>query len=558
MQLLPLGDSAILVVLTAKTHAAALDLVERLAWALNNAPLVGVSDIVPAYTTVVVHYDPVNVAPGAGTPFERVQRWILSAPSVPLLAKRPAAREVVIPVCYGGEYGPDLAHVAKHTRLTEAEVVQLHSKGVYRVAAVGFLPGFPYLLGMSPKLATPRLPTPRTGVPAGSVGIGGVQTGVYPANTPGGWVLIGRTPARLFRPEDEADPTLLKTGDKVKFTVITPEQAAKQMERVAPLITPKVSKQSAAFEVLKPGMLTTVQDLGRPGRQHQGISVGGPMDRTAARVANVLLGNDENEPLLELTVNGPELLFLRECWIAVTGAEVRGVPGWRPWKVDEGQIVVLTELVRGARAYLAIAGGLEVARVLGGTGTMLSTGVGGWNGRALKTGDRLGIRPGILELEGRWSASAEFRATSLGEVIVRFIAGPQWDWFSAESRRSFLSDAFKITAKSDRMGLRLDGPQLSLASPSRELLSEGIAFGSVQVPPDGRPIVLMADRQTVGGYPKIAQVITVDLAKLAQARTSETVKFQEVTLAQAQTLYLEHEHSLAMLASGVRAKVKRG
>ena len=557
MQLLPLGDCAIILALKAKTHAAALDLVERLTWALNNAPLVGVSDIVPAYTTVVVHYDPVKVAPGPGTPFERVQRWILAAPSMPLAAKRPAAREVIIPVCYGGEYGPDLAGVAQHSRLTEAEVIRLHSKGVYRVAAVGFSPGFPYLLGMDPKLATPRLPTPRTAVPAGSVGIGGVQTGVYPSATPGGWVLIGRTPARLFRPDDEVEPTLLKMGDTVKFTVISAQQAAKQMTRVAPLITPKVAKQAAAFEVLKAGMLTTVQDLGRAGRQHQGISVGGPMDRTAARVANVLLGNDENEPLLELTVNGPELLFLRDSWIAVTGAEVRGVPGWRPWKVEAGQIVSLTELVCGARAYLAIAGGLEVARVLGGTGTMLSTGVGGWNGRALKPGDRFGARPGVLELDGRWSASAEFRATSAGEVTVRFIAGPQWQWFSVASRRALLAESFKITAKSDRMGLRLSGPELRLDSPSRELLSEGIAFGSVQVPPDGHPIVLMADRQTVGGYPKIAQVISVDLAKLAQARTADTVRFIEVSLEQAQALYLEQEQSLAMLTEGVRAKVKR-
>jgi antagonist of KipI len=140
---------------------------------------------------------------------------------------------------------------------------------------------------------------------------------------------------------------------------------------------------------------------------------------------------------------------------------------------------------------------------------------------------------------------------------VRFIAGPQWAWFSSASRRALLTEAFKITAKSDRMGLRLSGPELGLDSVSRELLSEGIAFGSVQVPPDGRPIVLMADRQTIGGYPKIAQVISVDLAKLAQARTGDTVRFQEATLEEAQALYLEQEQSLAMLAAGVRAKVKR-
>ena len=557
MQLLPLGDCAILVVLTAKTHAAALDAVERLAWALNAAPLAGVSDIVPAYTTVTVHYEPAQVPAGAGTPFERVRRWIQSAPAAPAGVKRPPAREVVIPVCYGGEYGPDLAVVAQHTQLTEAEVIRLHTKAVYRVAAVGFSPGFPYLLGLSPKLATPRRATPRPAVPAGSVGIGGEQTGVYPSATPGGWVLIGRTPVRLFRPEDEVEPTLLKAGDTVKFTAITPQQMEKQAERIVPLITPKVAKQSAAFEVIKAGMLTTVQDLGRSGRQHQGIPVGGPMDRTAARVANLLLGNDENDPLLEVTVNGPELLFLRECWIAVTGAEVRGVPGWRPWKVDAGQIVSLSELVRGARAYLAIAGGLEVARVLSGTGTLLRTGMGGWNGRALKNGDRLGVRPGVLELSGRWSASAEFCAATSGEVTVRFVAGPQWAWFSAASRRAFLGKPFSPTAKSDRMGLRLSGPELLLEQAGRELLSEGVAFGSVQVPPDGQPIVLMADRPTVGGYPKIAQVIAVDLPKLAQARTGDSLKFQEVTLEESQAFYLEQEHSLALLASGVRARIKR-
>lgn len=546
-----------MVVLSAKTPAAALDAVESLAHALNQAPLVGVSDIVSAYTTVVVHYDPAKVVSGPGTPYERVLRWIETAPVVTSGAKRPAAREVVIPVCYGGEYGPDLAEVAQHTRLSEAEVIRIHTAGVYRVAAVGFSPGFPYLLGLAAKLATPRRATPRLAVPPGSVGIGGVQTGVYPSATPGGWVLLGRTPTRLFRPEDEVEPALLKAGDSVKFTAITPQQAAKQLEPVAPMVSAKVPKHMAAFEVIKPGMLTTVQDLGRPGRQHQGIPVGGAMDRTAARVANLLLGNDENEPLLEVTVNGPELLFLRDSWIAVTGAQVRGVPGWRPWKVDAGQIVALSELVRGARAYLAIAGGLEVAEVLGGAGTMLSTGGGGWNGRALKAGDRLAARPSGLEVDGRWSASAEFCAAGGSVVSVRFIPGPQWAWFSASSRRAFLDETFKITAKSDRMGLRLAGSGLEQGSPDQELLSEGLAFGSVQVPPDGQPILLMADRQTVGGYPKIAQIIAVDLPKLAQARTGDTVSFTEVTLAEAQALYLEQEQSLALLAAGVRSKIKR-
>lgn len=556
MQLIPLGDCAVLVVLKAKNSVAALESVEKKTRALRAAVAAGVTDIVPAFTTVTVHYDPARIAAGEGTPFERVCRWIKEAPAAPKDARRKPAAAVVVPVCYGGEQGPDLAAVAAHTKLAEAEVIRVHTKAVYRVAAVGFSPGFPYLLGMAPRLATPRRATPRTLVPAGSVGIGGAQTGVYPTATPGGWALIGRTPLRFFRPENEADPTLLEAGDTVKFIAITEKQAAQLEEKPVVATAAKVSKQAAVFEVIKPGLLTTVQDLGREGRQHHGIPAGGPMDRQAARVANLLLGNDEHDAFLEVTLTGPELRFLRDTWIAVTGADVRGVPGWRPWRVEAGQVVSLVELSRGARAYVAVLGGLDVARVLGGAGTLLRAGIGGWNGRALQAGDRLGARPGTLETGGNWSVAGGFNAATGGDVSVRFTRGPQWDWFAAASRRTFLAKRFKITAQSDRMGLRLDGPALRTDG-ARELASEGVGFGSIQVPPDGKPIVLMADRQTIGGYPKIGHVIAADLPRLAQARTGDQVRFQEVALAGAQAAHLEQEHSLALLAAGLRAKLKR-
>ena len=557
MQLIPLGDCAVLVVIKAKNSTAALDAVAQLARSLNHAPLAGVTDIVPAFTTVTVHYDPVQVPPGTGAPDERVMAWIKTAPPAPAAIKKKAVREIVVPVCYGGESGPDLAAVAAHTKLPEAEVIRVHSKAEYRVAALGFSPGFPYLLGMAPRLATPRRATPRTLVPAGSVGIGGNQTGVYPLATPGGWALIGRTPTRLFRPENEAEPTLMEAGDTVRFTSITGKQAAQLEEKPVTVSAPKVSKQAAVFEVVTPGTLTTVQDLGRPGWQHLGVSAGGAMDRQAARVANLLLGNDENDALLEVTLTGPELKFLRDTWIAVTGAEVAGVPGWRPWKVTAGQVVSLAELTRGARAYVAVAGGLDIARVLGGAGTLLSASIGGWNGRALQAGDRLGARRGACETTGNWSASAEFNAATGVDVTVRYLRGPQWDWFVAASRRTFLAKPYKITDKSDRMGLRLDGPGLRLENEARELASEGVGFGSVQVPPDGKPIVLMADRQTIGGYPKIGHVIAVDLPRLAQARSGDLVRFQEISIEEAQALYLEREHALALLGAGVLAKLKR-
>jgi len=162
-----------------------------------------------------------------------------------------------------------------------------------------------------------------------------------------------------------------------------------------------------------------------------------------------------------------------------------------------------------------------------------------------------------MEIAGIWSASGEFNAATGADLVVRFLRGPQWDWFAAASRRTFLGKPFKVTATSDRMGIRLDGSLLRLENEARELVSEGVGFGSVQVPPDGKPIVLMADRQTIGGYPKIGHVIAVDLPRLAQARAGNLVRFQEITVEKAQALYLEQEHSLALLGMGVRAKIKR-
>jgi KipI family sensor histidine kinase inhibitor len=560
MQLILLGDCAVLVVFKAKSSVVALELVARSARALNVAPMVGITDIVPAFTTITVHYDPAQVAAGggpAGAPVERVMAWIKSAPAPSGGSQRKAAREVIVPVCYGGEQGPDLPEVATRTKLTEAEVIRLHTKASYRVAAVGFSPGFPYLLGLPERLATPRRETPRLSVPAGSVGIGGSQTGVYPTATPGGWSIIGRTPLRLFRPENETAPTLLKAGDTVKFVSITESRATQLEEKPVALTTVNVSRATAVFEIIKPGVLTTVQDLGRTGWQHHGVPVGGPMDRQAARVANILLGNDENAPLLEATHTGPELKFFCDTWIAVTGAEIRDVPGWRPIRVKSGQVVVLTEMIRGARAYIAVLGGLEIARVMGSASTLLRPGMGGWNGRALQAGDRLGARPGAREIIGGWSASADFKVSIAPEVIVRVLRGPQWNDFTAASRRAFLGKRFKITVRSDRMGLRLEGTALR-AEKKIDLASEGVGFGSVQVPPDGNPIVLMADRQTIGGYPKIGHVIAVDLPRLAQARTGDIVRFQEITIEEAQALYLEQERALGLLVSGVRSKLVQG
>ena len=232
MQITPLGDSALIVELgdaiNESTHLRV-----QAAWrALAAEPMPGVSEAVPAYTTVTLFYDPAQVV-RAGAPADDIVAWldarVRERLKDPPKSAKTKPRTVEVPVCYGGDFGPDLTRVATQAKLSPEEVVKRHAKAEYRVHLIGFAPGFPYLGGLPKELITPRHAKPRMAVPAGSVGIGGEQTGIYPQVTPGGWNLIGRTPLRLFRPADDP-PVLLQAGDIVKFKPVTPEDFAKLEE----------------------------------------------------------------------------------------------------------------------------------------------------------------------------------------------------------------------------------------------------------------------------------------------------------------------------------------
>lgn len=232
MQITPLGDSALIVELGEAINEATHLRVQTARRALMAAPLPGVSEAVPAYTTITIFYDP-WAAVQAGAPADGIAEWLgtrvrerLKNP--PKTAKS-KPRTVEVPVCYGGEYGPDLGRVAAQASLSPEEAARRHAKAEYRVHLIGFAPGFPYLGGLPKELVTPRHAKPRMTVPAGSVGIGGEQTGIYPQATPGGWNLIGRTPLRLFRPEEDP-PVLLQAGDIVKFRPISADEFAKMRE----------------------------------------------------------------------------------------------------------------------------------------------------------------------------------------------------------------------------------------------------------------------------------------------------------------------------------------
>jgi antagonist of KipI len=312
------------------------------------------------------------------------------------------------------------------------------------------------------------------------------------------------------------------------------------------------------IQIITPGLLTTVQDLGRPGHRRHGVTSGGAMDAFALQVANLLVGNAADAAGLEFTLIGPRLKFSDDALIALCGGEFGELPDWRLVRVRAGGEISLEKCREGCRGYLAVAGGVDVLRVLGGCGTDLRGGFGGHEGRALRAGDILKVKPGALEAHALRPDAAlhhfvapEIRPAYSRSPIVRVVRGTEAGEFSGE----FFQYLFTVEAHSDRMGLRLNGPQLERRSKVGELISSPVAPGAIQMPPDGQPIVLMADAQTLGGYPRIAHAISVDLPLLAQLRPGDTVRFQEVALAEAHRLRLAREHALAILREGLAAKL---
>jgi KipI family sensor histidine kinase inhibitor len=497
---------------------------------IERHPWPGLIETAPTYRSLLVHFDPLESSQNELR--NHLMRLAIQAKGV---RASPSAVKKVLTV-YDGE---DLDNVAEQVGLSRAEVVRLHSSAEVMVYMLGFSPGFAYM-GLLPEvLTTPRRATPRTRVPAGSVAIAGRQTSVYPSVNPGGWNLIGRASLRLF--DLGADPpTFFQPGDRVRFvpTDEVPEQPTSSEE-------PERRQGDPTAEVLRrKAPQTTVQDLGRIGYQRYGVTVAGAVDAPALRAANVLAGNPPGAAALECTIAGPVLLrFLRKVLLAITGADLgavvqtkssgrRTITPWSSFLVREGDILRFTERKNGARAYLAVAGGIDVPVVLGSRSTYLAAGLGGHRGRALLPGDilyasqpRTGARPG-----NRWPE--EMVPRHAGEVSVRVLFGPQEDYFTAEARRTLLAADYEVSVSSDRWGVRLVGPRLE-HSIANEIVSDGMMLGAIQVPPDGRPIVMLADRATAGGYPKIATVIGADIPKIAQLMPADRLRFRSVSVDEA-------------------------
>lgn len=302
------------------------------------------------------------------------------------------------------------------------------------------------------------------------------------------------------------------------------------------------------------GSLTTIQDLGRVGYQNQGFAVSGAMDHRACRLANLLLDNELNAAMLEVTLVGPKLIFTEPNCFVVTGADLHATINDNALVVNQVYVAEPGDVVefpvrfskQGVRSYIGFAGGLNVPEFMGSRSTYLKGSLGGFHGRALKTGDEIGfLAPRhILPKIGRRFIPENFSDVYGGhEVTIRVILGPQEDAFTDDGLDAFFHSEYVATPYMDRMGARLEGPEIEHKGRA-DLVSDGIAFGAVQVPQNGKPIILMADRQSTGGYTKIANVISVDLPKIAQRLAGDKIRFQAVTVEQAQQLLREERRKL--------------
>lgn len=555
MRCLPVRDDALLLEL--------LDLDQTLALfeALSRDPLPGVGEMIPGARTILVFYRPTALTPA------QILAWAKGRD----LSQRAEAesRLVEVPVRYDGD---DLAEVAEILGVTSEDVVAMHTGSEYLVGFTGFAPGFAYLSGGDPALDVPRRPSPRTHIPAGAVALAGTFSGVYPRESPGGWQLIGTTDAAMWDLARE-QPALLEPGDRVRFIDVTdasrgsstPATSATQHAPVRPLSTAQAESQSEseshsqspsqpagskppahALVVRSPGMLTLFQDLGRPGYASMGVSASGALDTVSLREANRLVGNDPGTACLEIAHGGLRLLAQGEHVLAVSGAPtaltVTGADGrarhplfGRPFALQSGEELALGTPQTGVRSYLAVRGGFDLPPVLGSLATDVLAGLGPAplaERSVLPVPEAVaGIAPVSMH---EVAPLALFDASGAGkptaapaDIVLDIVLGPRTDWFTADAVETLTGQAWTVTPRSNRVGLRLEGQPLSRVIVD-ELPSEGTVSGALQIPANGQPVLFLADHPLTGGYPIIGAVTSYHLPIAGQLAAGSKVRFRPI------------------------------
>lgn len=508
------GDAGLLVTVDGPEEARAL------AAAVAGARWPGVLDVVGGLRSVLL-----VLSPGVVEPRELAEPVARLDPAgLPSPRGRLHRLAVVLD-------GPDLPEVCHLAGVAPEEVAALLGEATLEVAMVGFSPGFAYLSGLPGQLsAVPRRAAPRPSVPPGSVALAGGFAAVYPQATPGGWQLVGRTAARLFDPF--VPPyALLRPGDAVRFDplpagVPVPARPAPGGRR--PALRPPGGR--AALVVEDPGVLTMVEDGGRAALAHLGVPGAGPADPLAHALANRLVGNAWDAPALEVTARGPVLRCCEPVHVAVVGGDVavsvdgREVGAGHVVPVAAGQRLALGTVREGLRCSLAVAGGLAVPAVMG----SCSTDVLCWLGPGpLVVGDELGLAGPAGPMGDRLAPGAPGRLGG-GVRRLRVLEGPHRRWFPAGTFERLADARWIVDPASDRVGLRLAPAAGRLERRPGELDSQGMVTGAVQVPPDGRPVVLGPDHATLGGYPVVAVVAACDRWLLGQCRPGDEVELVPV------------------------------
>lgn len=515
MRFYPVSLDALLVEL------ANLDETLALFDSLQQEPIVGVEEIIPAARTVLVSFRPASIS-----------REVLAAriASRNVHGKvREAGKLVEIPVHYNGE---DLDDVARELDISVEEVIKRHTGSDYDVAFCGFAPGFAYLSGGAGFLV-PRRSTPRTRIPAGAVALAGGFSGVYPQASPGGWQIIGVTESKMWDLGRD-EPALLQPGYRVRFRDAGPlsDSSVSVAAPNRPTTAPAIGN---ALEILSPGLQTLFQDLGRHGRAGQGVSASGAMDRGALRAANRAVGNTPDSACLEILMGGLSLVSHGPSVIAITGAtaaiEVRTAEGqllrpalYTPFALQDGDRVSIDAPTAGLRNYLAIRGGFTHEPVLGSLSTDTLAQVGP---APLAAGDRIGFRQRVGGPAVSISEQPAFDMPRADQVItLDVVMGPRSDWFTPQAQALLAEQTWRVTPQSNRIGIRLAGDQSLERVIEGELPSEGTTVGAIQVPPSGQPVLFLADHPLTGGYPVIGVVAPYHLDLAGQIPVNSRIRFK--------------------------------
>lgn len=523
------GDQAILINFEQKIDPQINAAVHALHSKIKAASWNEITFCIPAYCSLTVGYHPKLT-----TYLDILKKIKTIVDQSTVIKEKQPASILKIPVCYEEEFAPDLHEVALSKGLVVSELIAMHTSTTYDVYMLGFLPGFVYMGKLPAALEVQRKANPRLRVPAGSVGLAGFQTGIYPSEAPGGWQIIGQTPLTIFDP-NSAEPFLFKAGDKVQFEAIdklTFERKKKEEDKFFKFDSvTSLSKSVHKIHFLKAGLQTTIQDFGRKNFLSYGVPKSGVMDKQSAQIANELVGNPIEYPVLEMTLIGTKMKFEQKCQIAITGADLSPkinqcpIPLYETINVKNGDILSFSSAKNGCRTYLAIGGQWQIPKVLNSYSALPYAGQSATPDSLIKKNTELVIQ--AKSFISKKIYPLKNRPTFPNSLRVRVLAGPEFEYFSNYSIAFFFSRAYKITADSNRMGYRLDANIIDF-KPQREVISSGIVPGTIQVTSAGQPVILMADAQTTGGYYRLANVVSADMDALGQLKPGDEVWFSLV------------------------------